>query len=73
MAARHKHRVPTGLEGFEQVQNVHPAGAGHQHDLHGRGILQAHGARQISPGVGTPTAADAQDLGIVFLTHLFPF
>ena len=68
-AAGHEDRVGAGLKGLEQVDDVHPAGAGHHDDLDVRGVLQTHRTCQVRGAVCSEAAAKSDDLGSKFASH----
>ena len=69
VAAGEEDRVRPGLKGQEDVEDVHPAGAGQHDNPDGGGILQPHGPGQVGPGIGAPAATETDNLRGILLSH----
>jgi hypothetical protein len=57
------------FDGSQEMQNIHPAGAGHLDDFNAGGIIQPHGTSQIAGCVSTILAAEGDNLGLKGRTH----
>ena len=57
------------FDGFEQMNNIHPAGAGHLNDLDAGTVAQPHGTGQITRCVCAILAAIGDNLGFKGCTH----
>jgi hypothetical protein len=64
-----KNPVGPTFKGVQNMQHIHPAGAGHLDNTDIGRILETHGPSQVSGGIRTPLAAENDNFWFKNIWH----